>query len=118
MTRPHPHTPNSRYLIVKGRLWRTSNPGPAADMRHELVSTLIQARRAVGVALKAGDTVAEHSALAKLDAANTTLGERGPVWRIDAAPDLPRQQGGEHAVCGLVRCAGGGDLSVTTLENC
>jgi len=88
---PHPHTPDGRYFVVKGRLWRTSNPALAPDVRQELVNALMQARRAVGVALKAGDTAAEHSARVKVDAAKTALGERGPVWWTDGAPDLNRK---------------------------
>lgn len=90
-TQPHPHTPDGRYFVVKGRLWRTSNPALAPDVRQELVNALMQARRAVGVALKAGDPAAERSARAKVDAAKTALGERGPVWWTDGAPDLNRK---------------------------
>lgn len=88
---PHPHTPDGRYFVVKGRLWRTSNPTLAPDVRQELVNALMQARRAVGVALKAGDAAAEHSARAEVDAAKIALGERGPVWWTDGAPDLNRK---------------------------
>jgi len=87
----HPHTPDGRYFVVKGRLWRTSNPALAPDVRQELVNALMHARRAVGVALKAGDAAAEHSARAKVDAAKTALGERGPVWWTDSAPDFNRK---------------------------
>lgn len=88
---PHPVTPDGRYFVVKGRLWRTSNPALAPDVRQELVNALMQARRAVGLALKAGDPVAERSARANVDAAKTALGERGPVWWTDGAPDFNRK---------------------------
>ena len=87
----HPHTPDGRYFVVKGRLWRTSNPTLAPDVRQELVNALMQARRAVGLALKAGDAAAERSARSKVDAAKIALGERGPVWWTDGAPDLNRK---------------------------
>lgn len=87
----HPHTPDGRYFVVKGRLWRTSNPALAPALRQELVNALMQARRQVGVAVKAGDAAAERSARAAVDAAKHALGERGPVWWTDGAPDLNRK---------------------------
>ncbi|HBI71507.1 MAG TPA: hypothetical protein DDZ22_21540, partial [Massilia sp.] len=59
---PYPHTPDGRYFVVSGRLWRTSNPGLAPEVRQELVDQLMRARRQVGVAKKAGDTDAERTA--------------------------------------------------------
>jgi hypothetical protein len=88
---PHPHTPDGRYFVVKGRLWRTSNPGLAPDVRQELVNQLMRARRQVGVALKAGDATAERTARDAVDAAKHALGERGPVWWTDGAPDMNRK---------------------------
>lgn len=87
----YPDTPDGRYFIVKGRLWRTSNPALPADERQRLVDTLMQARRQVGVAKKAGDTDAERAARAAVDAAKRALGERGPVWWTDGAPDFNRR---------------------------
>lgn len=84
-------TPDGRYFIVKGRLWRTSNPALAPDRRQELVDQLMTARRQVGGAVKAGDPDAERTARAAVDAAKRALGERGPVWWDDGAPDLNRK---------------------------
>jgi hypothetical protein len=87
----YPDTPDGRYFIVRGRLWRTSNPALAPDVRQQLVNELMQARRQVGLAKKAGDADAEHAARAAVDAAKRGLGERGPVWWTDGAPDLNRK---------------------------
>jgi hypothetical protein len=87
----YPNTPDGRYFIVKGRLWRTSNPDLAPDVRQTLVNQLMTARRQVGVAMKAGDKAAERAARAAVDAAKHGLGERGPVWWTDGAPDLNRK---------------------------
>jgi hypothetical protein len=87
----YPDTPDGRYFVVRGRLWRTSNPALAPDVRQHLVDELMRARRQVGVALKAGDKAAEHAARAAVDAAKRGLGERGPVWWADGAPDLNRR---------------------------
>jgi hypothetical protein len=87
----YPTTPDGRYFVVKGRLWRTSNPDLSPDERQELVDRLMAARRQVGVAVKAGDAAAERAARADVDAAKHALGERGPVWWTDGAPDYNRR---------------------------
>lgn len=77
----HPVTPDGRYFLVRGRLWRTTNPNlPEAD-RERLVSELMTARRAVKAA--AGDENALAAARAQVHAAKVALGERGPVWWSD-----------------------------------
>ncbi|WP_347304110.1 hypothetical protein V5740_05735 [Croceibacterium sp. TMG7-5b_MA50] len=48
------------------------------------------ARSAVGRAMRAGDTAALSTARRAVDAAKIALGERGPVWWDDGAPDLNR----------------------------
>ena len=87
----YPSTPDQRYFIVKGRLWRMSNPGLAPEERQLLVDRLMDARRAVGIALKSGDAEAERSARRHVDEVKRALGERGPVWWDDGAPDLNRR---------------------------
>ncbi|MGJ7916895.1 hypothetical protein ACI48D_15660 [Massilia sp. LXY-6] len=86
--RHYPVTPDGRYFVVRGRLWRTSNPALAPALRQELVDKLMAARRQVGIARKAGDLDAERSARAAVDEAKRALGERGPVWWLDGAPDF------------------------------
>ncbi|WP_010186556.1 hypothetical protein [Sphingomonas sp. PAMC 26605] len=75
---------------MRGRLWRRSNPALDAATRTTLVGALMDARRAVGVALRLKDEAAEESARASVDAAKRALGERGPVWWDDGAPDYTR----------------------------
>lgn len=89
--RHHPVTPDGRYFVVAGRLWRTSNPDLPPAERQALVDRLMRARRQVGVAVKAGDKDAERQARGEVDAAKRALGERGPVWWTDGAPDLNRR---------------------------
>ena len=90
MPLPPPVTPDGRYLVVRGRLWRASNPhlGPAA--RDQLVQDLMDARRAVAAALRAGDDAKLKTARRRVDAAKVGLGERGPVWWADGTPDYNR----------------------------
>jgi hypothetical protein len=67
-----------------------SDPRLAPTNRDELVKTLMAARRAVGVARRNQDKEAEDEAHGEIDRAKTALGERGPVWWDDGAPDLNR----------------------------
>lgn len=83
-------TPDGRYIVVRGRLWRTANPALPEAERERLVADLMDARRAVAAARRASDRDAEAAAHAAVDRAKHALGERGPVWWDDGAPDLNR----------------------------
>jgi hypothetical protein len=80
-------TPDRRYFVVRGRLWRLSNPALDKQLHAELVQELMTARRAVR---NGGDSVERIAARLKVDAAKRKLGERGPVWWTDGAPDYNR----------------------------
>ncbi|MCU6455261.1 hypothetical protein LPN01_14340 [Sphingomonas sp. A2-49] len=90
MTPSPPVTPDGRYLVVRGRLWRRADPGLAESVRQEQVDRLMAARRAVRAAGAANDPAAMRAARARVDAAKVALGERGPVWWTDGAADLNR----------------------------
>ena len=83
-------TPDGRYIVVRGRLWRTSDPSLPQAERQARVDTLMDARREVGAAKRADDAEALKSARARVNAAKIALGERGPVWWTDGAPDENR----------------------------
>ena len=85
-----PVTSDGRYFMVRGRLWRMSNPALDPAAREALVRDLMQARRAMGEARRAGDRAGGADAKAAVDAAKRGLGERGPPWWDDGAPDLNR----------------------------
>ena len=87
----YPTTPDGRYFVVSDRLWRASNPGLAPEERQQLVDRLMKARREVAAALKARDGNAERAARKEVDEAKRALGERGPVWWDDGAPDFNRR---------------------------
>jgi hypothetical protein len=86
----YPITHDGRYFVVRGRLWRTFNPDLTLAERGRLVHDLMAARRAVGVAKRSRDDAAEAAARQAVDKAKHALGERGPVWWRDGAPDLNR----------------------------
>ena len=82
-------TPDGKYLIVRGRLWRMANPQLSAQERQAHVDALMAARREVKAA-KAGSPQDLARARAKVDAAKVALGERGPVWWQDGTKDYNR----------------------------
>ena len=87
----HPVTPDGRYFVVRGRLWRCSDPSLPPEERERLTRELMAARRAKQTALRVGDDAAREEARAAVDAAKRELGERGPVWWNDGAPDFNRR---------------------------
>ena len=71
-------------------LWRATRPDLPEEERTALVKALMAARRGVGAAKNDAEV---RAARACVDSAKVALGERGPVWWHDGAPDLNR-----HAV--------------------
>jgi hypothetical protein len=86
----HPRTPDGRYFVVRGRLWRMANPDLGELKRTELVRQLGVARRAVREAKQDDDLEAEAAAHETVDEVKRALGERGRVWWNDGSPDLNR----------------------------
>lgn len=80
----YPMTPDGRYFVVEGRLWRRSNPMLDKIERDRLVQDLMLARRSIQ-----GAETSEQRSLARkeVDRIKRALGERGPVWWTDGAPD-------------------------------
>ncbi|MEB8388478.1 hypothetical protein OO012_14720 [Rhodobacteraceae bacterium KMM 6894] len=85
----YPVTPDGRYFVSRARLWRCTDPMLDDSTRRAAIKALMQARRAV---MHASDDTETAAARAAVDAAKQALGERGPVWWDDGAPD----QGGLH----------------------
>ncbi|MDO9357508.1 MAG: DUF3253 domain-containing protein [Polaromonas sp.] len=87
-TAGHPTTPDGRYFVVRGRLWRKANPDLPGAVRDALVRQLMDARRA----LRGKRPDDERSAAREeVDRVKQALGERGPVWWTDGAPDFNRK---------------------------
>lgn len=84
----YPDTPDGRYFVVRGRLWRKSNPALPRSRRDELVKDLMSARR--DVRKFRGDEEGLSQARERVNAAKVALGERGPVWWTDGTPDFNR----------------------------
>lgn len=87
----HRTTPDGRYFLVRGRLWRCTNPALPEDERQALVRELMAAWRVKKTAKAADDLEMLRHGASKVDAAKVALGERGPVWWTDGAPDYNRK---------------------------
>lgn len=70
----YPTTPDGRYFVVRGRLWRTSNPELSADQREVLVKQLMDARRALRTA---GSQAERHVCVRRLMPPNVDLANVG-----------------------------------------
>lgn len=86
----HPITPDGRYFVVRGRLWRMSDPLLPSEERERLVRELMRARSAKGRAMAEDDRDAREKARQAVDKAKHALGERGAPWWDDGAPDYNR----------------------------
>jgi len=67
-----------------------SNPQIFDEEKQRLTAALMAARRAKGIAMRAGDERGRELARQQVDAAKIAMGERGPVWWGDGAPDVNR----------------------------
>ena len=86
----YPTTPDGRYFVVRGRLWRCSNPALSPESKQHWTAALMRARRAKGVAMRAGDLGEREAARGQVEMAKMALGERGEPWWTDGAPDWNR----------------------------
>lgn len=66
------HTEDGRYIVVKGRRWRATDPSIPENLRTELVRALMTGRRLVKTE---GD-----AARVMVNDAKIALGERGDPW--------------------------------------
>ena len=79
-----PETPDGRFFVARGRLRRKTGPSLSDVERRAAIKALMRAR----IALRAAqDDGARREAKSAVVAAKTQLGESGPVWWADGAPD-------------------------------
>src|SRR5690606_5769522 len=90
MNAAHVETPDGRYIVVSGRLWRASNPALTEAQRSAFVHDRSAARREVKTALHSGDADRLAAARSAVHAAKVSLGERGPPWWTDGTKDYTR----------------------------
>lgn len=85
-----PQTPDGRYIVVRGRLWRAANPNLPVGERERFVQSLMAARREVKAAKAMNEAGRLAAARRLVNEAKVALGERGPVWWTDGAKDFNR----------------------------
>ena len=86
----YPVTPDGRYFVVRGRLWRMTDPSIPEGARAALTKALMKARRDIRDALREKNAALEKDARQRVHEAKVKLGERGEPWWTDGAPDYNR----------------------------
>lgn len=76
----------ARYFVVQNRRWRRSDPMIPERLRSELVSELMDARRAVSAAQRGGNAEEVAAARRRVQDAKVALGERGAPWWEEPSP--------------------------------
>jgi hypothetical protein len=69
----HPHTPDGRYFVVRGRLWRLADPSLDPALKSRLVLELMVARRALRKPVDGPNAML--NARLRVDVAKRALGE-------------------------------------------
>lgn len=89
---------DERWLVIKGRRWRRTDPSLPDDVVEALKSHLGRGRSGVRVAKSNDDSAAVAAARNRSNLAKHGLGERGPYWwddpetdRLSRAKDALRQ---------------------------
>lgn len=85
----YPVTPDGRYFVAKDRLWRCHDPNLDDKTLTKLKSDLGTARAKVKNSQL--DSLERREARKAVNTAKIALGERGPVWWTDGAPDENRK---------------------------
>ena len=75
--------PESAFITVDGRRWRTSDPGIPEPLRQELVNELMDARRAIR---NAKNPSVIRRSRSRVNDAKLALGERGRGWWLPPTP--------------------------------
>ena len=87
----YPETPDGRYFVVEGRLWRCANPSLDPEVKDKLTRRLMRARRAVLEGLRTRDHALVREARRRISQIKVALGERGAPWWTDGAPDYNKK---------------------------
>lgn len=92
-------TPDGRYTVVRGRLWRKTNPQLPEDEKKRLVADLVSARRAVKESAGGEGRLREAGRLSTPRSSVWASGDRFG-GRMARGPEPPH--GKATSLCGLV----------------
>ena len=87
MSKDYPQTPDGRYFVAKGRLWRKTDPRLDDGSRRAAVKRLMQARRAVGQA--ATPATASTPPSAASESAARSGGTTAPRTKVAGTRRIP-----------------------------
>ena len=82
-----PAAMDERWLTIKGRRWRRTDPCLPEDVVEALKSHLGRGRSGVKIAKKNSDDALVAAARRRVGLAKHGLGERGPYWWDDREAD-------------------------------
>jgi hypothetical protein len=91
-------TPDDRYIIVRGRLWRKANPNLPEEVKQRLVSELMSARRAVREAAGGSDARSANRGRRGEGRVGGARAGMADGWRAGSQP----APGKEDKVCEMV----------------
>jgi len=74
-------TPDGRYIVIQGRLWRAPNPALPAERKVKYMRDLLNGRRALKAAKLSGDEAAITAARRPRSASASAAGCGGPTAR-------------------------------------
>ncbi|MBO0595854.1 biopolymer transporter Tol [Nesterenkonia sp. E16_7] len=90
---------SERWLVIKGRRWRRTDPALPEELVAALKSHLGRGRSGVGAGKKADDQERVTASRRRVGLAKTGLGERGPYWW--ELPEAQRIAAAEEALAEL-----------------
>ncbi|NYF13980.1 hypothetical protein HDC34_002274 [Pseudoclavibacter sp. JAI123] len=93
------YSDEERWLVVKGRRWRRTDPSLPTDVVERLKSHLGRGRSGVGAAKRRGDDSAVAASRKRVGLAKHGLGERGPRWWEE--PEAARLERAREALAEL-----------------
>lgn len=82
---------DERWLVIRGRRWRRTDPVLPAGLTERLTTHLGRGRAGVRAAKRTADEEAVAAARRRVDLAKHGLGERGPKWWDEQPADRIRR---------------------------
>lgn len=85
------YSDDEKWMVIRGRRWRRTDPDLPAEVVEELKSHLGKARSGVRAAKKSGDEDELRAVRNRVNTAKHGLGERGDYWWEMSVEDRRRR---------------------------